>query len=61
MTDKTFKGIMAGLEHAIAFAKGDASRGRVAASQDVKAIRRRPGVNAIEDGRRRPKGSAGTL
>ena len=37
MNDKTFKGIMAGLEDAIAFAKPDA--GRVAAGPDVKAIR----------------------
>jgi len=39
MKDEDFQGIMAGLEDAIAFAKGDASRGRIAAGPDVKAIR----------------------
>jgi putative transcriptional regulator len=39
MNDQDFKGIVAGLEDAIAFVKGDTSRGRVAAGPDVKAIR----------------------
>lgn len=39
MKDEDFKGIMAGLEDAIAFVKGDASRAHVAAGPDVKAIR----------------------
>jgi len=39
MKDEDFQGIMAGLEDAIAFAKGDASRSRIAAGPDVKAIR----------------------
>ncbi|MBO9498615.1 MAG: helix-turn-helix domain-containing protein [Novosphingobium sp.] len=39
MKDEDFKGIMAGLEDAIAFVKGDASRGRIVAGPDVKAIR----------------------
>lgn len=39
MKDEDFKGIMAGLEDAIAFARGDSKRGRVAAGPDVKAIR----------------------
>ena len=39
MKDEYFKGIAAGLEDAIAFVKGDASKGRVAAGPDVKAIR----------------------
>lgn len=39
MKDEDFQGIMAGLEDAIAFVKGDASRGRIVAGPDVKAIR----------------------
>jgi putative transcriptional regulator len=39
MKDEDFQGIMAGLEDAIAFVKGDRTRGRVAAGPDVKAIR----------------------
>lgn len=39
MNEDNFKGIMAGLEDAIAFVQGDRSRGRVAAGPDVKAIR----------------------
>lgn len=38
---KAFDKISAGLEDAIAFAQGDASRGRVARAVDVKAIRTR--------------------
>jgi putative transcriptional regulator len=39
MKDDDFKGIMAGLEDAIAFVRGDPTRGRVAAGPNVKAIR----------------------
>ena len=39
MKDEDFKGIVASLEDAIAFVRGDTSRGRVAAGPDVKAIR----------------------
>jgi len=39
LKDEDFKRIVAGLEDAIAFVKGDSSRGRVAAGPDVKAIR----------------------
>lgn len=39
MKDEHFKSIVAGLEDAIAFVRGDTSRGRVAAGLDVKAIR----------------------
>lgn len=45
MKDEDFKGIMAGLEDAIAFVKGDSTRGRVAAGPDVKAIRARTGLS----------------
>lgn len=41
MNDEDFNGIVAGLNDAIAFAAGDAARGRVVAPPDVKAIRRR--------------------
>ncbi len=39
MNDQNFKGIVAGLEDAIAFVRGDTTKGRVAAGPDVKAIR----------------------
>ncbi len=39
MNDENFKGLVAGLEDAIAFVRGDTTRGRVAAGPDVKAIR----------------------
>jgi putative transcriptional regulator len=39
MKNENFDGIMAGLEDAIAYAKGDTSRGRIVAGPDVKAIR----------------------
>lgn len=39
MKDEDFQGIVAGLNDAIAFVQGDATRGRVAAGPDVKAIR----------------------
>lgn len=37
MKAEDFQGIVAGLEDAIAFVKGDGSRGRVAAGPDVNA------------------------
>ena len=40
MDDEDFNGIVAGLGDAIAFAKGDASRARIVAGPDVKAIRK---------------------
>ena len=39
MKAEDFEGIVAGLEDAIAFVKGDGSRARAAAGPDVKAIR----------------------
>ncbi|WP_288937688.1 helix-turn-helix domain-containing protein [uncultured Sphingomonas sp.] len=39
MDTEDFNGIMAGLNDAIAYTKGDASRGRVVAGPDVRAIR----------------------
>jgi putative transcriptional regulator len=39
MKGEDFKGVVAGLEDAIAFAKGDSRRGRIVAGPDVKAIR----------------------
>jgi putative transcriptional regulator len=39
MMGTAFEKIAAGLEDAIAFVQGDATRGRVAAGPDVKAIR----------------------
>ena len=39
MKDQDFQGIVAGLEDAIAFVRGDTAKGRVAAGPDVKAIR----------------------
>ncbi|WP_413987832.1 helix-turn-helix domain-containing protein [Labrys okinawensis] len=41
MKDNDFKGILAGLDDAISFVQGDASRARVIAELDVKAIRER--------------------
>ena len=39
MNEQDFQGIVAGLGDAIAFVKGDRTKGRVAAGPDVKAIR----------------------
>lgn len=39
MKDEDFNGIVAGLQDAIAFTRGDTTKGRVAAGPDVKAIR----------------------
>jgi putative transcriptional regulator len=41
MDDQDFDGIVAGLGDAIAYARGDTTRGRVAAGPDVRAIRQR--------------------
>ncbi|MED5545786.1 MAG: transcriptional regulator [Pseudomonadota bacterium] len=40
MNEDNFNGIMAGLEDAIAHARGDSARGKVVATVDVKAIRK---------------------
>lgn len=48
MKDEDFKGIMAGLEDAIAFVKGDTAKDRAAAGPDVKAIRARTGLSQAE-------------
>ena len=39
MKDEDFKGIVAGLNDAIAFAQGDTTKGRIADRPDVKAVR----------------------
>jgi putative transcriptional regulator len=39
MKNENFKGLVAGLEDAIAYTKGERTRGRVVAGPDVKAIR----------------------
>lgn len=43
MKDEDFHGIAAGLEDAIAFAKGDSTRGTVHFAIDIKAIRKAAG------------------
>ena len=48
MKDEYFKGIAAGLEDAIAFVRGDASKGRVTAGPDVKAIRAKTRLRQAE-------------
>ncbi|WP_232494603.1 leucyl/phenylalanyl-tRNA--protein transferase family protein [Novosphingobium kaempferiae] len=40
MTDENFEGIMAGIENAIAFVKGDEARAQIVASPDIRAIRK---------------------
>ena len=52
MKDEDFKGLVAGLEDAIAFVKGDSRRARVAAGK-------RPGADAAGDGGCGPAGGAG--
>ena len=56
MKDEDFQGIMAGLEDALAFVKGDASRGRIVAGPDVKAIRAKTRLSQAKfaDSRTRP-------
>lgn len=77
MNEETFQGITAGLEDAIAFVQGDASRARVAAGMDVKAVREATGMTQAkfaaayqipvgtirdwEQGRRMPDAPARTL
>ena len=77
MTKKAFDKIAAGLEDAIAYAGGDAGRGRVAAPLDVGAIRKATGktqdqfatdfgltlgaVRDWEQKRRQPEGPARVL
>lgn len=74
---KAFEKIAAGLNDAIAFAEGDAARGRVAAGPDVKAIRSKTKLSQAEfagrlhisaatlrdweQGRRTPEGPARAL
>lgn len=48
MNDETFQGIKAGLEDAIAFMKGDTSRGVVHHAVDIKAIRKRANKTQAE-------------
>jgi putative transcriptional regulator len=48
MDDEDFNGIVAGLGDAIAFAKGDASRARIVAGPDVKAIRKKINLTQSE-------------
>jgi putative transcriptional regulator len=43
MNDENFKGIVSGLEDAIAFMQGDASRAIVHHAVDIKAIRKAAG------------------
>lgn len=43
MKDEDFAGLKAGLEDAIAFARGDTTRGRVHLAVDIKAIRKAAG------------------
>lgn len=77
MDEANFNGIMAGLDDALAFARGDASKGLVVRSPDVKAIRQatrlsqeafartyRLRVGTVRDweqGRRQPDGGSATL
>lgn len=48
MKDEDFTGIAAGLEDAIAFVRGDTTKGRVAAGLDVKAIRARTKLSQVK-------------
>jgi putative transcriptional regulator len=48
MNDEDFKGIMAGLGDALAFAKGDASRGILHPAVDIKEVRKRVGKSQAE-------------
>lgn len=77
MNEETFQGITADLEDGIAFVRGDASRGRVAAGMNVKGIREATGMTQAkfaaayqipvgtirdwEQGRRMPDAPARTL
>jgi len=59
MSERAFDKIAAGLEDAIAYAGGDASRGRAHPPIDVKAIRARTGKSqqAFADAYRLPVGT----
>jgi len=51
MTQQTFDRIMAGLDDALAFARGDTARGKVVGEYcdvDVKALRERLGLSQVE-------------
>lgn len=48
MKDQDFEGIVAGLEDAIAFVRGDTAKGRVAASPDANAIRAKTKLSQAE-------------
>jgi putative transcriptional regulator len=48
MKDENFKRIVSGLEDAIAFARGDTTRGRVVAGPDVKAIRAKTRLSQVK-------------
>jgi putative transcriptional regulator len=48
MKDSDFQGIMAGLEDAIAYTKGDASRARIVPGTDVKAVREKTHKTQIQ-------------
>ena len=48
MKDEDFAGIMAGLEDAVAYAKGDTTRGRIVAGPDIRAIRQATGKSQTE-------------
>ena len=77
MSKSAFDKIAAGINDAIAFSKGDAARGRIAAGPDVKAIRGKVKLSQAafasklhispatlrdwEQGRRMPEGAARTL
>ena len=45
MKDEDFQGIVAGLNDAIAFVRGDTTKGRIAVGPDVKAIRPKTKLN----------------
>ena len=48
MDDDDFNGIVAGLEDAIAFSAGDASRGKAVAGPNVRAIRARTKLTQLQ-------------
>lgn len=48
MDSEDFNGLVAGLKDAIAYTKGDHSRGRVAAGPDVRAIRKSAKLSQAE-------------
>lgn len=48
MKDEDFNGIVAGLKDAIAFTRGDTTKGRVAGGPDVKAIRAKTKLSQVK-------------